>query len=264
MIFDTHTHYDDEAYDNDRQEVLERQFAEGIGIVSCGADLKGSEAALELAGQYERIYAAVGFHPDNIDEFEPELLRKLAKHEKCRAIGEIGLDYHWDKWPRERQKEGFKAQWRIAAELGLSVVIHSRDAAEDTFEIVKEIFGEYKSKGFEFKADMHCYSYSPELAHEYVKMGMYFGFGGVLTFKNARKTVETAGIVPLDRILLETDCPYLAPEPHRGSRNESTYLKGVVAKLAQIRGISEEEVERVTYENACRFYSIETGNSYDK
>ncbi len=256
MIFDTHTHYDDEAYNNDRQEVLDRQFAEGIRIVSCGADLKGSEAALKLAGSFDEIYAAVGFHPDNINEFDPTILRNLAKHPKCRAIGEIGLDYHWDKWPRERQKEGFKEQWRIAGELGLPVVIHSRDAAEDTFSIVREMYEEYKNAGKEFKADLHCYSYSPEMAREYMKMDMYFGIGGVLTFKNARKTVETAGFIPLERILLETDCPYLAPEPHRGSRNESAYLKGVVAKLAQIRGISEEEIERITYENACRFYGI--------
>ena len=256
MIFDTHTHYDDDAYDNDRQEVLERQFNEGIRIVSCGADLRGSEAALELAGRYDGIYAAVGFHPDNIDEFDAELLKKLAGHPRCRAIGEIGLDYHWDRWPRERQKEVFKEQWRIANELGLPVVIHSRDAAEDTFTIVKEMYGEYKAAGTEFRADMHCYSYSPEMAREYIKMDMYFGIGGVLTFKNARKTVETAELIPLDSILLETDCPYLAPEPHRGSRNESSYLKGVVAKLAQIRGISEEEIERITYENACRFYAV--------
>lgn len=256
MIFDTHTHYDDEAYDKDRQEVLERQFAEGITLVSCGADLKGCEAALELAGRYDGIYAAVGFHPDNIDEFDEGTLRDLAKHPKCRAIGEIGLDYHWDRWPRTQQKEGFCKQWRIAKELGLPVVIHSRDAAEDTFAIVKEMHEEYRAEGKEFKADMHCYSYSPELAREYVKMDMYFGIGGVLTFKNARKTVETAGFIPIERILLETDCPYLAPEPFRGSRNESSYLKGVVAKLAQIRGLSEEEIEGITYENACRFYGI--------
>ncbi|MBR4724315.1 MAG: TatD family hydrolase [Lachnospiraceae bacterium] len=257
MIFDTHTHYDDDAYDEDRETVLDRQFIGGVGrIISCGADLKGSRAALELAERYENIYAAVGLHPDNSDEFDPAILRQLAAHPKCRAIGEIGLDYHWDVWPRERQKEVFMEQWRIAGELGLPVVIHSRDAAEDTLETVKEIYREFKAAGRCFRADMHCYSYSPELAGEYLKMDMYFGIGGVLTFKNAKKTVRTAEIVPIERILLETDCPYLAPEPHRGSRNESSYLKGVVAKLSEIKGISEEEVERITFENACRFFSI--------
>ncbi|MCR5330799.1 MAG: TatD family hydrolase [Lachnospiraceae bacterium] len=258
MIFDTHTHYDDEAYDPDRQETLKRQFDENVGcIISCGASLRGSEAALKLAGEDERIFAAVGFHPDNIDEFDPGALVRMISHERCRAVGEIGLDYHWDVWPRERQQEGFKAQWRIAAAHDLPVVIHSRDAAEDTLRIVKEMYSEYKAAGRSFKADLHCYSYSPELAREYIKMDMYFGIGGVLTFKNARKTVETASFIPLDRILLETDCPYLAPEPHRGGRNESSYLKNVVSKLAQIRGISEAEIEKITYENACRFYSVE-------
>jgi len=258
MIFDTHTHYDDEAYDNDRQEVIPHQFASGVGrIVSCGADLESSRRALTLAEKYENIYAAVGFHPDNANEFDPKNLRRLiGSSEKCKAIGEIGLDYHWDKWPRDLQQEVFKAQWRIAGELGLPVVIHSRDAAEDTLETVREIYREFQEKGLEFKADMHCYSYSPELAREYMKMDMYFGIGGVLTFKNARKTVETAAIVPIESILLETDCPYLAPEPHRGSRNESSYLHEVVSKLAQIKGISEEEIEKITYENACRFYSV--------
>ena len=257
MIFDTHTHYDDEAFDTDRDEVLDRQFTGGVGrIISCGASLKGSRAALKLAESDERIYAAVGFHPDNIDEFDPDLLEEMIAHDRCRAVGEIGLDYHWDVWPRERQQEGFKAQWRIAAAHDLPVVIHSRDAAEDTLRIVREMFEEYNAAGRTFKADLHCYSYSSQMAGDYIKMGLYFGIGGVLTFKNARKTLETAAIVPPDRILLETDCPYLAPEPFRGSRNESSYLKYVVAKLAQIRGISGEEVEKITFENACRFYSV--------
>ena len=256
MIFDTHTHYDDEAYDADRQSVLDRQFREGVGcIISCGASLAGSRAALKLAETDERIFAAVGFHPDNIDEFDPALLEEMISHDRCRAVGEIGLDYHWDVWPRERQQEGFKAQWRIAAEHDLPVVIHSRDAAEDTMRIVREMYEEYRSAGRQFRADMHCYSYSSEMARDYIKMGIYFGIGGVLTFKNARKTLETAALVPLDRILLETDCPYLAPEPHRGSRNESSYLKNVVAKLAQIRGISEEDIEKITYQNARTFYN---------
>ena len=305
MIFDTHTHYDDEAYDADREAVILRQRENGVGlIVACGADMESSNAALKLAEDHEYIYAAVGIHPDNIgqlisgrglsekdgstedtaatreipeqdelaegtaatreipeqnrstDEAVTEWLRAAALHPKCRAIGEIGLDYHWDVHPRQLQQVGFKAQWRLARELNLPVVIHSRDAAEDTLNIVREMYEEYRSSGTEFRADMHCYSYSAELAEEYIRMGMYFGIGGVLTFKNAKKLIASVGKIPMDRILLETDCPYLAPEPYRGSRNESSHLKGVVGKLAEIKGFSGEEIEKITYENARRFYGI--------
>ncbi len=277
MIFDTHSHYDDEAFDTDRSECLARQKKGGVErIAACGADLETSAKALKLAQEYDMICAVVGIHPDSIGELDTECptaaeagsgfsdecrsgyskLSEMAQNGNCVAIGEIGLDYHWDHYPRQQQKDGFIAQWRLAESLGLPVVIHSRDAAEDTFEIVRMMYDEYRKAGKPFIADMHCYSYSVEQAKEYLSMGLYFGIGGVLTFKNARKLTEVVRLLPMERILLETDCPYLAPEPMRGKRNESVYLKNVVEKLAELKDISTTEVERVTYENACRFYRL--------
>ncbi|MCR5683929.1 MAG: TatD family hydrolase [Lachnospiraceae bacterium] len=279
MIFDTHAHYDDDAFETDRAEVLSGQWSKGVGrIIDCGADIKSSRRALQLASEYDSIYAAVGIHPDNIaelwqrcplndkdpdDEDGVKALKSMAKNEKCVAIGEIGLDYHWDRYPRDRQKEGFIAQWRLAKELGLPVVIHSRDAAEDTFSVVSMMYDEYMREKKLFMADMHCYSYSAEQAAEYLKMGLYFGIGGVLTFKNARKLTEVVKMLPVDRILLETDCPYLAPEPFRGSRNESSYLKGVVQKLAELKEIDYTEVEHITYNNALAFFGMGNHNTDD-
>ncbi len=268
MIFDTHAHYDDEAYDEDRETTLDRQWGEGIGaVVNCGADIGTSYRAIELAGTHEHIYAAVGIHPDSIGELNTpgagpqgsmEALWELAANGKCVAIGEIGLDYHWNRFEHEQQKAGFVAQWRLAKELGLPVVIHSRDAAEDTLETVRMMHDEYSREGKPFAADMHCYSYSARQAALYLDMGLYFGIGGVLTFKNARKLIEVVEMLPMERILLETDCPYLAPEPHRGKRNESSYLKGVAAKIAELKGLATTEVEQITFENACRFYGLPT------
>ena len=258
MIFDTHTHYDDREFDGERDQVILKQLSSGVGkIIACAADMQSSLEAIEIAERYPDVYAAVGVHPDNIDGMDAGELLKIAAHSKCRAIGEIGLDYHWDVHPRELQIRGFVEQWRLAEELDLPVVIHSRDAAEDTLRIVREMYEEYSAKGKRLKADMHCYSYSPEQAAEYVRMGLYFGIGGVLTFKNSKKLAECVKIIPRDRILLETDCPYLAPEPYRGKRNESLNLKYVVAKLADILGISEEETEKITYENASVFFGVE-------
>ncbi len=288
MIFDTHAHYDDEAFDEDREEVLGSLKDSGIAhAVNCGADIASSRRSVELTHKYDFVFAAVGVHPDNAGEitggrtnpgqdeaagedsggketFITEAdgadvigeLRRLAADPKVIAIGEIGLDYHWDVYPRETQKKAFIRQWELAIELGLPIEIHSRDAAEDTMNIVREMYAREKAAGRVLRADMHCYSYSPEQAAEYAKMGLYFGIGGVLTFKNAKKLREVVEAVPIEQLLLETDCPYLAPEPHRGSRNYSGYLHNVVAEFARIKGITEPEVEEITYRNACRFFNI--------
>ena len=285
MIFDTHAHYDDEAFDADREEILHSLSGTDISrVMNCGADLASSKRSVELAHEYDFIYAAVGVHPDNAGEIAGsaserlgsdnpdagesivraaeqkspglERLRELASDSRVAAIGEIGLDYHWDVHPRDIQKEAFVKQWELAIELGLPIEIHSRDAAEDTMIIVRDMYNHEKRAGRALRADLHCYSYSPEQAVEYAKMGLYFGVGGVITFKNAKKLREVVDLVPIEQILLETDCPYLAPEPHRGSRNYSGYLHSVVAEIARIKGLSEEEIEKITYENACRFFGL--------
>lgn len=257
MIFDTHAHYDDRAYDEDRQEVLSGVFSSGVGaLVNCGASLHSSVRSVELATEYDRIYAAVGVHPDDADTVDETLLEELDKllcNKKVVAVGEIGLDYHWDKAPRFVQEQAFIMQWDLADRHGVPVVIHSRDAAEDTFRIISE---RYRAKG-PLKADMHCYSYSREQALEYVKMGFMFGVGGVLTFKNARKLKEAVEAIPMERLMLETDCPYLAPEPMRGKRNDSSQLIRVAEVLADIKGMTTEEIIRITDSNARRFYGIE-------
>lgn len=287
MIFETHAHYDDEAFEADRDAVLRgmHEGAEGnvpVGrIINCGASLRTSRAGIDLARKYDFVYAAVGVHPDDSGELifaddirkydltEEQLekyqgiekrdigyLRELAASDKVVAIGEIGLDYHWDVWPRQLQKDTFIKQWELAIELGLPIEIHSRDAAEDTFEIVRMMYEREKSAGRHLRADMHCYSYSVDQAREYAKMGLYFGVGGVVTFKNARKTHELVREIPIERILLETDAPYLAPEPFRGQRNTSAYISRVAEKIAELRGIDVEEVYKVTYDNALTFFGM--------
>ncbi len=270
MIFDTHAHYEAEAFDTDRDEILKSMHKDGVRyIMNCGASLDSSRRGLKLADEYPFMYAAVGVHPDEVgelldengnipdEEAENSKLREIeamAKHPKVLAIGEIGLDYYWDKENHDVQKAFFIQQWKLAIKLGLPIEIHSREAAMDTMDIVREMYKSEQAAGRDLRVDMHCYSYSPEQAAEYVKMGLYFGIGGVLTFGNARKLVEAAEVIPLDRILLETDSPYLAPVPHRGKRNCSAYLKPVAEKLAQIKQIPVEEVYVVTMENAFRFY----------
>lgn len=261
MIFDTHAHYDDEAFEADRDLTLTGQYAGGVGrIVNCGANLATSRNSVELARKYNFIYAAVGVHPDDAGELDEEgfrQLRELLHEDKVVAVGEIGLDYHWDKWPREVQRAMFVKQWELADEAGLPVVIHSRDAAADTMDIVREMYLRAGEQGRVLKADMHCYSYSAQQADEYLRMGLYFGVGGVVTFKNARKTAEVVSMLPLERILLETDCPYLAPEPFRGRRNRSEYIAYAAEAIARIKGITADEVQEVTYANACRFFGLE-------
>ena len=253
MIFDSHAHYDSSKFNEDREELLSSMQENGIGtIVNCGASWKSVTAVVELAEKYPFIYAAVGLHPDEVGDLNEErfaFLREQCKKEKVVAVGEIGLDYYWDNESHETQKEWFVKQLNLARELDLPVIIHSRDAAEDTLKIMKEY-----GKGL--RGVIHCFSYSKELAEEYVKMGFYIGIGGVVTFKNGKKLKEIAAAIPLDRILLETDCPYLAPEPHRGKRNSSLYIPYIAEEIANLKGITYEEVVAQTEENAVKLFGI--------
>ncbi len=254
MIFDTHAHYDDEQYDIDRDELLSGMKAAGIGnIVNVGANLESSERSVELSHKYDFIYSAVGVHPSDVTELNGENLEKirlLSRDERCVAIGEIGLDYHWPDPAPEIQKEWFVRQLELAREENKPVIIHSRDAAKDTVDILRD------NNAGELGGVVHCFSYSAEIALECVRMGFYIGVGGVLTFKNGRKLKEVVEKVPMDRIILETDCPYLAPTPHRGERNNSSYLPYVVQAMAELKGISEDEVIDITEHNARVMYRI--------
>ena len=252
MLFDTHAHMDDRAFDSDRQALLESLPDQGIALLmNPGCSLESSRRAAQLAAQYDYIYAAVGSHPDAADEVNEEVLeayRTLCKLSKVKAIGEIGLDYHYEDIPRQVQKQAFRAQMALAAELKLPVIVHEREAHEDGMAIVREFPT--------VQGVFHCYSGSAEMARQLVALGWYIGFTGVLTFKNARKAVEVAASVPLDRIVLETDCPYMAPEPFRGRRNDPGKLCRMAEKLAEIRGLSVEEIHRITVENGKRLYRI--------
>ncbi len=255
MIFDSHAHYDDKQFGEDRNELLSSMGDHGITkIVNVGASLEGNQRMLELVDQYEFLYGAAGIHPSDIQDLTEKSfawLREQTRRPKVVAVGEIGLDYYWDKEPdvQERQRYWFCRQLQMAREEHLPVIIHSREAAEDTLEIMKK-----EAAGM--SGVIHCFSYSRELAEEYVKMGFYIGIGGVLTFKNARKLKETAAAIPLDRIVIETDCPYLAPEPFRGKRNSSLYLPYVIEALARIRDLSPKEVEAAVYENTLKLYGL--------
>lgn len=257
MIFDTHTHYDDDQFDEDRETLLLSLTENGVGaIANMGASMRGAKDSVALAKKYPFAYAAVGIHPDHAKELNEEefaVLKKLAAEEKVVAIGEIGLDYYWDSTEREDQKYWFKRQLDLAQELNLPVVIHSRDAAADTLEIMKAA---YEASEKKLTGVIHCFSYEVEMAREYLKMGFYLGIGGVATFKNGRKLKEVIEDAPLEKIVLETDCPYLAPVPFRGKRNSSEKLKYVVSAIAELKGVTEEEVERITWENACRLYRL--------
>ena len=253
MLFDTHAHMDDRAFDADRAQLLEDLPNQQITLLmNPGCSLESSRNAVKLANTHNYIYAAVGSHPDVADEVNEEVLeeyRTLCKlNSKVTAIGEIGLDYHYEDIPRDLQKKAFRAQMALAAELDLPVIVHERDAHEDGMAIVKEfptVTGVF-----------HCYSGSAEMARQLVDLGWYIGFTGVLTFKNARKAVEVAASIPLERIVLETDCPYMAPEPFRGKRNDPGKLYRMAEKLAEIRGLSVEEIHRITTENGKRLYRI--------
>ncbi|MCI8505348.1 MAG: TatD family hydrolase [Lachnospiraceae bacterium] len=254
MIFDTHAHYDDIAFDKDRDALLGSLWERGIGrAVNIACNLLSIHRTIELAEQYPLLYGAAGIHPTDtkeLDEENFEEVRKALAHPKIVAVGEIGLDYHWDEPARPIQKKWFERQLFLAKETGMPVVLHSREAAQDTLEMVKS------AGGGDFSAVMHCFSYGVELAREYLNMGYYLGVGGVITFANGRRLKEVVSYMPLEQLLLETDCPYLAPVPFRGKRNSSLHLPHVIKAIAELKGVSEEEVKRTTWENACRFYRL--------
>jgi len=254
MIFDTHAHYDDEAFDGDRDALLCSLAENGVeAVVNIGASIQTTKNTLELIRRYPFVYGAVGVHPNETGELNEQLmdwLKHVARSERVVAIGEIGLDYHWEEPEPEVQKHWFVRQLALARETGLPIVVHSRDAAKDTLDIIKA------ERAGELGGVIHCFSYSLEMAKEYLKLGFYLGIGGVLTFSNAKKLKEVVAYMPLDRIVLETDCPYLAPVPYRGKRNSSLYLPQVVTAISQIKGIPEEEVIAVTNCNAKQMYHI--------
>ena len=253
MLFDTHAHMDDHAFDADREELLANLPSQGIGLLmNPGCSLESSRNASRLSREYDYIYAAVGSHPDAADEVDDSVLeeyRQLCRENpRIRAIGEIGLDYHYEDIPREIQLKAFRAQMALAKELDLPVIVHEREAHEDGMTVVDEFP--------EVKGVFHCYSGSAEMAKELVRRGWYIGFTGVLTFKNARKALEVAAAIPLDRIVLETDCPYMSPEPFRGKRNDPGKLYRMAEKLAELRGLSVEQIHAITTENGKRLYRI--------
>lgn len=254
MIFDSHAHYDDEAFDEDRDELLHSMSSNGVEcIVNVGASMETSRSSIALAEKYENIYASVGAHPNETGDLTNQDMKQLkdwASHPKVVAIGEIGLDYHFLEPDEKIQQKWFRQQLDVAVETGLPVIIHSRDAAKDTMDILKEYQGKLTG------GVVHCYSYSEEMAKEYLKMGYYIGIGGVLTFKNAKKLKEVVSMVPLERIVLETDCPYLAPEPNRGKRNDSTNIRYVVRKIAELKNETEQHIIDVTNAAARQLYRL--------
>ena len=254
-IFDSHAHYDDEEFDNDRKEVLEELKNEGvIGIMNCSSSYKSIAKTCELINTYDFNYGAVGIHPENADEFKDEMLDEfkdiIKKNPKVKAIGEIGLDYYWDENPdKEIQKDVFRKHMKLAEELNVPVIIHDRDAHEDTLNIIKEFPN--------VKGVVHCFSGSVEFAKECLKLGYYIGVTGVVTFKNAKKVVKVVKEVPVERLLVETDCPYMAPEPNRGKRNKSSYIKYVIEKISEIKEINPKELNLKVNENLQNLFKIQ-------
>lgn len=256
MIFESHAHYDDEAFDSDREELLCRLQEQGIGrVINVAASLESVRTTTELMDKWPFIYGALGIHPSEIGALTEESfawLKEQFANPKAVAVGEIGLDYYWDKEEEVRswQKEWFARQLTLAAELDKPVIIHSRDAAKDTWDVMKA------QNAQELRGVVHCFSYTKEIARDYLNWDYYFGIGGVVTFKNAKKLKEAVEYIPMDRILLETDSPYLAPEPNRGKRNSSLNLPYVAEEIARIKGISEEEVIEITCKNARNLFSM--------
>ena len=259
MITDTHAHYDDEKFDEDRDALLKGMSAAGVGcIINMGTRIDTSKKAVELAEEYPDVYAGIGVHPEELKDLEPdyiEILRGMAAHPKVVMIGEIGLDYYWEKENAKEQKRVFAEQLRLAAELDLPVSIHSRDAAADTYEILEQECRRAEAEGKHITGILHCFAYSTEMAERFLKLGFLLGVGGVVTFKNSKKLKETIKTVPLEKLVLETDCPYLAPEPFRGKRNSSDLLPYVAAAIAELKGVTPEEVVGVTTENARKLIS---------
>ncbi|AEV70455.1 TatD family hydrolase [Acetivibrio clariflavus] len=254
MLFDTHAHYDDDKFAEDRYEVIEKAHESGVSyIINAATDVKSCEDSLAFAHRYEYVYAAVGIHPHEVGDADDNALDKiaqLAKDSKVVAIGEIGLDYYYDFAPRELQKHWFAQQINLAKELKLPVIVHDREAHQDSLEIIKQ------QKANEVGGVFHCYSGSLEMAKELLNNNFYISVGGSLTFKNAKKLVEVVRWIPLDKLLIETDCPYLTPEPHRGKRNDSSYVRFVAEKVAEIKQISFETVADVTLNNAKKLFNI--------
>ena len=250
-IFDSHAHYDNGAFNADRDEALARIHEAGVArIMNIGSDLESSRVSVALAEEYDWIWAAVGVHPHDVPGLPEDWLdqlRRMAAHPRVKAIGEIGYDYHYDGDWKPLQRGAFEAQLKLARELALPVVIHNRDAHQDTMELLRQ----YRPAGV-----VHCYSGSAEMAREIVALGMYVGFTGVVTFQNARRALEAVAAVPMDRLLVETDCPYMAPVPHRGKRCDSAMLPLTLAKMAEIKGVSPEDMTRQTAANACRLFGI--------
>ena len=253
MILESHAHYDSRKFDEDREELLNSMQENGVGtIINAGATWKSVTTGLELANQYPFVYAALGLHPDEVGDLNEErfeILKAECQKEKVVAVGEIGLDYYWDNESHDIQKKWFIRQLELARNLNLPVIIHSRDAAEDTLKIMKE-----HAQGM--RGVIHCFSYSKEMAEEYVKLGFHIGVGGVVTFKNGKKLKEVVEAIPIERILLETDSPYLAPEPNRGKRNSSLYLPHIAQMIADLKGLSYEEVVAQTERNSRELFHI--------
>jgi len=254
MLFDSHAHIDDKRFDNDRDQVIERAREAGVKyIMNPGADFESSGRAVELAQKYDLIYAAVGIHPhdaNSMDDMMLQLIKAMARKNKVKAIGEIGLDFHYDFSPRDVQEKWFVEQVRLAKELNMPIIIHDREANQPVMDLLK------REKAFDTGVLMHCFSGSAELARQYVKLGAYISIAGPITFKNAQKTVKVVQETPLDRLMIETDSPYLTPMPFRGKRNESSYVQYVAGKIAEIKGISVEEVAQQTFENAKMYFRI--------
>ena len=250
-IFDSHSHYDDAQFDADRDELLSNLPKKGVELaVSCGCDLETCEANRIISEKYDYIYFAAGFHPENLEgaQLSPlEKIREFASHEKCVAIGEIGLDYYWMDSSKDEQKKFFKAQIELAKKLNMPIIVHDRDAHGDTLDILRET----KPKGV-----VHCFSGSKEMAREIIKLGMYIGLNGVVTFNNARKSLEVAKEIPIERLVLETDCPYLAPTPMRGKRNDSHYIPYIAEKISSLLGIDAQKLLDITNENAKKLYNL--------
>ena len=258
MIIDTHAHYDDEQFDADRESLLAQMQDAGIGlIVNAGSTVPSWDKIIKLTEEYPFLYGAIGVHPDEVGALDEEQFARMSAlhdQEKIIALGEIGLDYYWDNESHDLQKKWFIRQLELAREKNMPVIIHSREAAADTMEIMKQY-----AAGM--RAVIHCYSYSAEMAKEYVKMGYSIGVGGVVTFKNAKKLKQVVEEIPLSSIVLETDCPYLAPVPYRGKRNCSLYLPYVAEQIAELKGVTVEEVKRQTEINSRELYGLGTGSA---
>lgn len=250
-IFDTHSHYDDTKFNPDREMVLDTLQSQGVSlVVSCGCDIDTTQFNFDLSQKYDYIYFAAGFHPENLDGAnldDLKIIEKFAKNSKCVAIGEIGLDYHWMNSSKQEQKDFFEAQLELANKLDMPVIVHDREAHGDTLDILKQ----YKPKGV-----LHCFSGSKEMAKEIIKLGMYIGLNGVVTFSNARKSLEVVKEIPLERLVLETDCPYLAPVPMRGKRNDSSYIHYTAEKIAQVLNIDTQELINITNTNGKRLFAL--------